>query len=80
VPGTSHLRTSLEQGRALLRALRGTLPGHALPQYLLDVPGGHGKVPVDYPWISPGVAGGWRVETPDGSLHDYGGPRAHRDD
>ena len=46
VPGTGHLRTSLATGRALLTALRGTLPGHALPHYLLDLPGGHGKVPV----------------------------------
>jgi lysine 2,3-aminomutase len=44
VPGTRHLRTSLSAGRALLAALRGTVPGHALPRYLLDIPGGHGKV------------------------------------
>ncbi|HTE05373.1 MAG TPA: KamA family radical SAM protein [Planctomycetota bacterium] len=74
VPGTSHLRTGIEQGRALMRALRGTLPGHAIPHYLLDVPGGHGKVPLDYPWVSPGLAGGHRVETPDGARHEYGGP------
>ena len=73
VPGTAHLRTTVETGTALLRALRGTLPGHALPQYLLDVPGGHGKVPLDYPWTSPGMLGALRVEAPDGSRHDYGG-------
>jgi lysine 2,3-aminomutase len=73
VPGTSHLRTSVKAGTALLRALRGTVPGHALPQYLLDVPGGHGKVPLDYPWVAPGVLGSLRVEAPDGTRHDYGG-------
>ncbi len=80
VPGTSHLRTTVEQGRALLRALRGTLPGHALPHYLLDVPGGHGKVPLDYPWVSPGTSGSLRIEAPDGTRHHYGGPRRARDD
>jgi lysine 2,3-aminomutase len=80
VPGTSHLRTSVEQGRALLRSLRGTLPGHALPHYLLDVPGGHGKVPLDYPWVSPGTAGRLRIEAPDGTLHEYGGPSRARED
>ena len=72
VPGTGHLRTTVQQGYALMRALRGTVPGHLLPWYLLDVPGGHGKVPLDYPWAQPGVLGGLRVEAPDGSHHDYG--------
>ncbi len=72
VPGTAHLRTTVQQGCALLRALRGTVPGHLLPDYLLDVPGGHGKVPLDYPWVQPGVLGGLRIEAPDGTHHDYG--------
>ncbi|MBM3984384.1 MAG: KamA family radical SAM protein [Planctomycetes bacterium] len=72
VPGTSHLRTSVQRGYALMRALRGSVPGHLLPWYLLDVPGGHGKVPLDYPWVQPGVQGGLRVEAPDGTHHDYG--------
>ncbi len=76
VPGTGHLRTHVERGYALMRALRGTVPGHALPRYLLDVPGGHGKVPLDYPWVQPGVLGGLRVEAPDGTVHLYGGPAA----
>jgi lysine 2,3-aminomutase len=76
VPGTGHLRTTVQQGYALMRALRGTVPGHLLPWYLLDVPGGHGKVPLDYPWAKPGVLGGLRVEAPDGSHHDYGVRRA----
>jgi lysine 2,3-aminomutase len=72
VPGTSHLRVPLERGRALMRALRGTVPGHLLPTWLLDMPGGHGKVPLDYPWVQAGEAGGLRVEAPDGSRSDYG--------
>lgn len=72
VPGTGHLRTTVQQGYALARALRGSVPGHLLPWYLLDIPGGHGKVPLDYPWVQPGVLGGLRIEAPDGSHHDYG--------
>ncbi len=67
VPGTSHLRAPLERGTALMRALRGTVPGHLLPQYLLDIPGGHGKVPLDYPWARPGVQGGLALHAPDGT-------------
>jgi lysine 2,3-aminomutase len=45
-PGTAHFRTTIEQGQALLRALRGRVSGLAQPTYVLDIPGGHGKVPV----------------------------------
>jgi len=45
-PGTSHLRTTVAEGQALMRALRGAVSGLAQPTYVLDIPGGHGKVPV----------------------------------
>ena len=44
-PGTSHFRTSIKEGQALIRALRGRVSGLAQPAYVLDIPGGHGKVP-----------------------------------
>lgn len=46
VRGTGHFRVSVRQGRALVKALRGRLSGLAQPTYVLDVPGGHGKVPI----------------------------------
>ncbi len=45
-PGTGHLRTTIEDGQALMRELRTRLSGLALPTYVLDIPGAHGKVPV----------------------------------
>ncbi|MCB1496894.1 MAG: lysine 2,3-aminomutase, partial [Bauldia sp.] len=45
-PGTGHFRTSLAEGRRLVRALRGHVSGLCQPTYVLDIPGGHGKVPV----------------------------------
>ena len=45
-PGTAHLRTTIAEGQALMRALRERLSGLALPTYVLDIPGAHGKVPV----------------------------------
>ena len=45
-PGTSHFRTSIAEGQALMRAIRGRLSGLCQPTYVLDIPGGHGKVPV----------------------------------
>jgi lysine 2,3-aminomutase len=51
-PGTAHLRTTLEQGQQLMRALRGRVSGLCQPDYLLDIPGGHGKVPVGPTYLS----------------------------
>lgn len=48
--GTSHFRLSLDEGRALVRALRGRLSGIAQPTYIYDRPGGLGKVPVGPRW------------------------------
>ena len=46
VRGTGHFRVPVERGQALMKALRGRLSGLAQPTYVLDVPGGHGKVPI----------------------------------
>ena len=51
-PGTAHLRTTLEQGQELMRALRGRVSGLCQPDYVLDIPGGHGKVPVGPNYLS----------------------------
>jgi lysine 2,3-aminomutase len=51
-PGTAHLRTTLKQGQELMRALRGRVSGLCQPDYVLDIPGGHGKVPVGPNYLS----------------------------
>jgi lysine 2,3-aminomutase len=45
-PGTARFHVPIEEGRALLEALRGRVTGLAWPTYVLDIPGGYGKVPV----------------------------------
>jgi lysine 2,3-aminomutase len=45
-PGTSHLRTTIEEGQALMHSLRGHVSGLCVPEYMLDIPGGFGKSPV----------------------------------
>lgn len=44
--GTAHFRTAVEDGLAIVEALRGTVPGLAIPHYVIDTPGGRGKVPL----------------------------------
>jgi lysine 2,3-aminomutase len=46
VRGTSHLRTPIERGLAIMEALQGRLTGIALPKLICDTPGGKGKVPL----------------------------------
>lgn len=65
-PGTSHMRTTLEEGQALMRAMRGAVSGLCQPTYILDIPGGHGKVPVGPDYLSEGC-----VRDPAGRPHAY---------
>jgi lysine 2,3-aminomutase len=65
-PGTAHLRTTLEAGQALMRALRGRVSGLCQPEYVLDIPGGHGKSPV-----GPSYLEGDRVADYCGDVHLY---------
>jgi lysine 2,3-aminomutase len=67
-PGTAHFRTTLAEGQALMRALRQRLSGLAMPTYVLDIPGGHGKVPV-----GPDYLDGDAVADPHGKLHRIDG-------
>jgi lysine 2,3-aminomutase len=67
-PGTAHFRTTIAEGQALMRALRGRLPGIAQPTYVLDIPGGVAKVP-----IGPSYQDGDTVLDPSGTAHDYTG-------
>src|SRR5580698_1182441 len=51
-PGTAHLRTTLEHGQQLMRALRGRVSGLCQPDYVIDIPGGYGKAPVGPNYLS----------------------------
>lgn len=66
-PGTAHLRTDLAVGQSLMRTLRGRLSGLAQPVYVLDIPGGAGKVPVGPSYL--GADG--MVTDPSGHRHAY---------
>jgi lysine 2,3-aminomutase len=65
-PGTARFRIAIAEGQALMRGLRGRVSGLAQPTYVLDIPGGYGKVPVGPNYITPEG----RIEDPAGGLHD----------
>ncbi len=54
ITGSSHFRTSVEKGLEIIRGLRGFTSGYAVPTYVIDAPGGGGKIP-----IMPDYREGW---------------------
>jgi lysine 2,3-aminomutase len=71
-PGTSHFRTGLKRGQELMRKLRGRWSGLCQPDYVLDIPGGHGKSPVGPSYLDcTGHDGTYQVEDFNGGRHLY---------
>jgi lysine 2,3-aminomutase len=70
-PGTAHLRTSIAEGQTLMRALRGRLSGLALPTYVLDIPGAHGKVPIGPEYLQAKGAGRYALADRGSGSHVY---------
>jgi lysine 2,3-aminomutase len=70
--GTAHFRTGIAAGQQLVRSLRGRASGLCQPTYVLDIPGGWGKVPLTASAAAPDpVSGGWIVEDGAGGRHVY---------
>lgn len=69
--GVSHFRTSIDRGRELMAALRGRISGLCLPEYVLDLPGGDGKVPIGPSFVHARDGQRWCFSTWAGGLHHY---------
>jgi lysine 2,3-aminomutase len=70
--GTAHFRAGIAAGQRLVRSLRGRISGLCQPTYVLDIPGGYGKVSIAPCAVSAGgEAGGWNVEDGAGIQHAY---------
>jgi len=72
-PGTAHLRTTIENGQAVMRALHGRYSGLCQPSYVLDIPGGHGKSPIGPNYLKRvrGEVGCFEIEDFNGRAHVY---------
>jgi lysine 2,3-aminomutase len=69
-PGTGHFRLPVSRGQELMRRLRGHVSGLCQPTYILDIPGGYGKVPVGPNYLHAD-GDGMLVEDPCGNHHPY---------
>ncbi len=70
-PGTAHFRLPVARGRALVAAMQARLSGLARPRYVLDIPGGFGKVSLEPAAVRPAEDGGWTVRDRTGHTHRY---------
>lgn len=78
VVGTGHLRTPLSTGLSIMEQLQGRISGIALPRFIVDTPGGHGKVPVATNTIVRQGEGRTTLRTFRGAEIDYIDPPCPR--
>ena len=69
--GTSHFRVSMKKGMEIMKDLQGRVSGICLPKYMLDIPGGHGKIPVQGTYVQALNDCTYRVEDYQGCSHMY---------
>jgi len=71
VSGSGHLRTPVAQGLRIMEALQGNLSGIALPKFIIDTPGGFGKVPLSPNYVTGTDGPRTTLRTPRGVVVDY---------
>ena len=71
IAGSAHLRASVRQGIAIMDALRGHTTGYAVPQYVIDAPGGGGKVPVNPEYVLSHNADRVVIRNFEGKVFEY---------
>jgi lysine 2,3-aminomutase len=75
VQGTEHLRTPVEVGLKIIEGLRGHTSGLAVPTFVIDLPSGGGKVPLQANYILSQTEGEILVKNHEGNIFHYRNPR-----
>jgi len=75
VKGTDHFRTRVEKGIEIMKKMRGFVSGLANPYFVIDLPGGGGKVPVIPDYIKNLSADKVIVENYTGDIYTYPQPK-----
>ena len=71
IAGSAHLRASVRRGLEIMEKLRGHTTGYAVPQYVIDAPGGGGKVPVNPEYILNHNADRVLIRNFEGKIFEY---------
>lgn len=71
VEGSAHFRAPIAAGKAIIRALHGHTTGYAVPTYMLDAPGGGGKVPLTPDYVEGQEETVWTIRNHAGERYRY---------
>jgi lysine 2,3-aminomutase len=71
IAGSAHLRASVAKGLEIMEKLRGHTTGYAVPQYVIDAPGGGGKVPINPEYVLCRNAGRVLIRNFEGKVFEY---------
>ena len=74
ITGSSHLRTAVAEGVSIIEGLRGHTTGYAIPQFVIDGPGGGGKIPINPNYVVDSSAGRVTLRNFEGKIFDYPDP------
>ncbi len=75
VTGTHHLRSSVRRGLEIMESLRGHTTGYAIPQFVIDAPGGGGKVPINPSYVLTHDDERIVIRNYEGKVFEYPEPR-----
>ncbi len=70
-PGTGHFRVGLKRGRDIASDLRSRLSGLCLPAYMIEIPGGAGKVPAEHTHLTEWHGENWPILDAAGDGHSH---------
>jgi lysine 2,3-aminomutase len=71
IAGSAHLRSTVAKGLEIMESLRGHTTGYAVPQYVIDAPGGGGKVPVNPDYVLARQPGRVLIRNFEGRVFEY---------
>ncbi|MEN9535810.1 MAG: hypothetical protein RLZ22_1562 [Verrucomicrobiota bacterium] len=74
INGSSHLRTPVADGVAIIEGLRGHTTGYAVPQFVIDGPGGGGKIPINPNYLIDHSPGRVTLRNYEGDTFEYPDP------
>lgn len=71
IPGSSHFRTPVSRGLEIIRGLRGFTSGYAIPHFVVDAPGGGGKIPLLPEYVAGKDEQGYLLVNYQGKTYRY---------
>lgn len=74
IKGSAHFRTPIEEGVQIIEKLRGHTTGYAVPTFVVDAPGGGGKVPVSPHYVVGRMDEQWVLRNFAGKMYEYHDP------